>query len=518
MLSVSMDSYDAIVIGAGHNGLVCANYLARKKLRVLVIEKRGVVGGACITEELWPNVKVSTAAYVCSLLDKEIIDDLNLQKHGFRFLVREPPSFTPFLNGKYLFLHNDLEKSRKEIAKFSKRDAENYGNYESSITKLAETIEPLLKQTPPKNMYGMLKFGLKNRKLLNSLTELMDFASLSVKDFLDRWFESEELKATLATDGIIGSFASPSTPGTAYVLLHHVMGNIAGRGKWGYVEGGMGSITNALAKSAEELGVRIKTNSSVEKILIEDGKAIGVATKDGQTYRAKRIVSNAEPKLTFLNLVGEEHLSEDFLQKVRNYKTEAASFKINLLLNGLPNFDVYPTKENKIGPHHMGTIHICEDFEYMERAFDDAKYGRASANPVVEMCIPSSVDKTLAPAGMYVASCFVQYTPYKLINSDWESEKERFVDRVISTIKKYAPNIEDIIVNKHALSPIDLEREYSLTGGNIFHGDMTLNQLFLFRFNYRTPIKNLYLCGSGTHPGGGVTGLPGYNAAKEILG
>ena len=509
-------NYDVIVIGAGHNGLVCANYLARRKLKVLVLEKRGIVGGACVTEELWPKTKVSSAAYVCSLMDKEIIDDLNLQQHGFKFLVREPPSFTPFLDGRYLFLHNDLEKSRKEIAKFSKKDAENYSGYESSITKLAETIEPLLKQTPPKNMYSMVRFGLKNLKMLNGLIKLIDFASISEKDFLDRWFESEELKATLATDGIIGSFASPSTPGTAYVLLHHVMGNIAGRGKWGYVEGGMGSIANTLAKSAEELGVRIATNSAVEKILVEDGKAVGVITKDGQTYRAKRIVSNAEPKLTFLNLIGQEHLPEEFVQKVRNYKTQAASFKVNFLLKDLPNFDAYQTK-NGLGPEHMGTIHMCEDFEYMERAFDDAKYGRTSERPVVEMCIPSSVDKTLAPEGMYIASCFVQYTPYKLIDSNWEQEKGKFIRRVVSTIKKYAPNIEDIIVNIHGLSPLDLETEYSLTGGNIFHGDITLNQLFLFRFNYTTPIKNLYMCGSGTHPGGGVTGLTGYNAAREIL-
>lgn len=511
------EDYDTIIIGAGHNGLVCANYLARKKLKVLVLEKRHVLGGACATEELWPNVKVSTAAYVCSLLDKQIIDDLNLQRHGFKFLVREPPSFTPFLDGRYLFLHNDLEKSKKEIIKFSKRDTDLYGRYKSHLTGLAETIEPLLKQAPPKSMYEMMKFGLKNRKMLNSITELMEFASLSATDFLDRWFESEELKATLATDGIIGLLASPSTPGTAYVLLHHVMGNIAGRGKWGYVEGGMGSISVALAKSAEQFGVTIKNDVAVERILIEDKRAVGVRTEDGQIFRARRIVSNAEPKLTFLKLVGEEYLDEEFLQKVRNYKTEAAAFKINLLLDGLPNFDCYPTKDNNAGPQHTGTIHMCEGFDYMERAFDDAKYGRTSENPIVEMCIPSSVDKTLAPEGMYVASCFVQYAPYKLSNGNWEIEKGRFLDRVIQTIKRYALNIEGIIVQKHALSPLDLERDYGLTGGNIFHGDMTLNQLFLFRFKYKSPIKNLYLCGSGTHPGGGVTGLPGYNATREIL-
>ncbi len=509
------EHYDAIIIGAGHNGLVCANYLARKNLKVLVLEKRHVVGGACVTEEIWPGVKVSTAAYVCSLLDKQIIDDLRLRNYGFKFLVREPPSFTPFLNGKHLFLHNDIGRTKKEISKFSEKDADAYSKYEGHISKLADAIEPLLKQAPPRGMYELMRFGMKNRKLLKSLTGLMDFASLSAKDLLDRWFESEELKATLATDGIIGSFASPSTPGTAYVLLHHVMGNIAGRGKWGYIEGGMGSISNALARSAEEFGVKIKTNSAVEKVLVEDGKAVGVVT-NGQRYKAKKIVSNAEPKLTFLEMVGEENLPEDFLQKVKNYKTEAASFKLNLLLNDLPDFEACPTKDEP-GEQHMGTIHMCEDFEYMERAFDDAKYGRTSENPVVEMCIPSSVDKTLAPSGMYVANCFVQYTPYRLSDGDWDSEKERFADRVISTIKKYAPNMDNIIVNRHALSPVDLEREYSLTGGNIFHGDMILNQLFLFRFGYQTPIKNLYLCGSGTHPGGGVTGLPGLNAAREIL-
>lgn len=510
------ENYDAVIIGAGHNGLVCANYLARRNLKVLVLEKRAAVGGACVTEELWEGVKVSTAAYVCSLLDKQIIDDLNLKKYGFKFLVREPPSFTPFLNGNYLFLYNDAGKTSKEISKFSTKDADVYGKYENYVTKLAEAIEPLLKQAPPKSSYELMTFGLKNRKLIGNLTSLLDFSTLSAKDILDRWFESEELKATLAIDGVIGSFASPSTPGTAYVLLHHVMGNIAGRGKWGYVEGGMGSISNCLAKSAEEFGVEIRTNSTVEKIVLESGSVTGVITSNGQKYKARRVISNAEPKLTFLKLLGEQHLPEDFLQKVKNYKTEAASVKLNLLLDGLPTFECYPGKE--LGPQHMGTIHMCEDFEYMERAFDDAKYGKASDNPVVEMCIPSSVDRTLAPEGKYVASCFVQYAPYKLSNNDWNLEKERFTSRIISTIKKYAPNIDSIIANKHALSPLDLEQEYSLTGGNIFHGDMTLNQLFMFRFHYRTPIKNLYLCGSGTHPGGGVTGLPGYNAAREILG
>lgn len=512
------NTYDAIIIGAGHNGLVCANYLARKGLKVVVFERREVIGGAAVTEELWPGIKASTASYVCSLLDKQIINDLDLYKHGFVFLAKEPQSFSPMLNGEHFFIYGDALRTKKEIARFSRKDAKAYDNYDKYLAGLVESINPILKQSPPdiNNMFSLAKFGIKNMNLVSKIEDFVDIMSLSAKDLLDRWFESEEVKASFATDGIVGTFASPQTPGTAYVLLHHVMGNIKGRGIWGYIQGGMGGVSLALARSAEAYNVKIMTGMPIEKIIIENGKAVGVKTSKN-VYRSKIIISNADPKRTFLNFVGEEHLDDTLRAKIKNYQMRASSFKINMLLDGLPNFECYPNKTETPGPQHTGTIYICEGFDYMERAFDDAKYGMPSRKPVIEISIPSSMDKTLAPKGMYVAGCFVQYAPYKLKGTDWNKEREKFVKNAISIIRKYAPNIDDIIVKTQGLSPIDLESRFGLTGGNIFHGDMTPNQLFFSRFSYKTPIKNLYLCGSGTHPGGGVSGLPGFNAAKTIL-
>ncbi len=518
MLFMQNERYDAIIVGAGHNGLVCANYLARKGLRTLVIERRKMVGGAAVTEELWPGIKVSTASYVCSLLDRQIIKELELAKYGFVFIGKEPQSFTPMLNGEHLFLYGDMKDTKKEISRFSRHDAKAYERYDRYLTGIVEAMDPILKQSPPDigSMASLAKFGLLNRRLVRKAQDFVDVMSLSVKDFLDRWFESDELKASLATDGIVGAMAAPSTPGTAYILLHHVMGNIEGRGRWGYVQGGMGSVSEALAKSAKSRGVKIMTDAPVDRILVEGGRAVGVVVGK-RTYRAGIIVSNAEPKRTFLEMVGEDKLGENFLWKVKNYQTRSSSFKINMLLNGLPDFECYPNKTELPEPQHKGSIYMCEDFEYMERAFDDAKYGMPSRNPVISMFIPSSVDKTLAPNGTYVAGCFVQYAPYKLKGTDWNRENSKFIKSTISTIRKYAPNIDDILVNVQGLSPVDLESRFGLTGGNIFHGDMTPDQLFFSRFSYGTPVKGLYLCGSGTHPGGGVSGLPGFNAAKYIL-
>ncbi len=485
----------------------------------MVFERREVIGGAAVTEELWPGVKASTASYVCSLFDKQIIKDLDLYKHGFVFLAKEPQSFSPMLNGNHFFIYGDAPRTKKEIARFSRKDAKAYDKYDKYLASLVDAINPILRQSPPdiNDIFSVAKFGLKNVGLFNKIEDFTNIMSLSAKDFLDQWFESEEVKASFATDGIVGTFASPQTPGTAYVLLHNVMGNIKGRGIWGYVQGGMGGVSQALANSAEAYNVKIMTKTPIDKVIIENGVAVGVKTADKKIYRSKIIISNADPKRTFLNFVGEEHLDDVLRTKIKNYQTRASSFKINMLLDGLPNFECYPNKTDVPGPQHTGTIYICEDFDYMERAFDDAKYGMPSRNPVVEISMPSSMDKTLAPKGMYVAGCFVQYAPYKLKGTDWNKERQKFVKTAISTIRKYAPNIDDILVKVQGLSPIDLESRFGLTGGNIFHGDMTPNQLFFSRFKYKTPIKNLYLCGSGTHPGGGVSGLPGFNAAKAIL-
>ncbi len=527
----SSDSYDAIVIGAGHNGLVTANYLARKGMSVLVLEKRDVVGGACTTERPWPDypeVKSSTASYVCSMLDPKIISELNLAKYGFKFLKKDPQSFTPLLDGGHLFLYSDPEATKREIAKFSKKDAETYEEYNKFIANIGATLESTLKQSPPDmNVSSLLRYGIKNRKVFkNALPMAGDVASMfsmSVQDLLDRWFESETLKASLATDGFVGTKAAPSTPGTAYVLLHHVIGGTAG-GSWGYIEGGMGTISFALQNSLEEYGelngvrVKVLTNSPVDHIIVENGAVRGVATIDGKEFKSRIVVSNADPKVTFLSLVNQKELPEEFLRKVLDFRTSSSSYKLNLLLNGLPNFTVYPNRGNSPGPQHGGSVYMGSDtYEMMERAFDEVKYGRASSEPIVSLTIPSAVDRTLAPEGMYVAGCFVHHAPLELRGTTWEEEKSRFEDRIIGRIEQYAPNIRDIIVATHGLSPLDLQNEFSLTGGNIFHGELSLDQVFSFRFGYTTPINGLYMCGSGTHPGGGVSGLPGLNAAKEIL-
>ena len=524
-------NYDAIVVGAGHNGLVTANYLARRGMDVLVLEKREVVGGACTTERPWPehpDVKSSTASYVCSMLDPRIISELNLAGYGFKFLKKDPQSFTPLLDGGHLFLYSDMEATKREIARFSKSDAEKYERYNQFIANIGATLESTLKQPPPEMTKGsLLRYGIKNRKVFsNALPMAADVASMfsiSVQDLLDRWFESETLKASLATDGFVGTRAAPSTPGTAYVLLHHVIGGTAG-GSWGYIEGGMGTISFALQSSLEEYGrlngvrVKVLTNSPVDHIIVENGAVRGVAMLDGSEYRSDVVVSNADPKVTFLSLVDQKELPEEFVKRVNNFRFSSSSYKLNLLLNGLPNFTAYPNRGNAPGPQHGGSVYMGSDtYEMMELSFDDVKYGRASREPIVSLTIPSAVDKTLAPEGMYVAGCFVHHAPLELNGTTWDAEKPKFEDRIISRIEQYAPNIRDIIVATHGLSPLDLQNEFSLTGGNIFHGELSLDQVFSFRFGYATPVKGLYLCGSGTHPGGGVSGLPGLNAAREII-
>ncbi len=523
-------AYDAIIIGGGHNGLVTACYLARAKRKVLVLERRYIVGGACVTEErTFPGYKVSTAAYVNSLFRPEIIRDLRLKDYGFELLERNPSSFSPFADGRYLMLGADEAMNEREIAKFSAKDAAAYPKYVAMLERVANVIEPTLVQIPPNpvkpgigDLLAMGKLGLSMKGLDGSMGEALEILTGAARPILDRWFESEELKATLATDAIIGAFASPSMPGTAYVLFHHVMGETNGaRGVWSYVKGGMGGLTQALAKAATDLGVEIRTEAEVAKILVENGTAVGVALTGGDEFRAHHVASNVDCRLTFETFLDAKELPAEFAAEIARIDYSSASAKINVALAGLPNFTACPG--TTAGPQHRGTVHLCPDQDYIERSYDEAKYGKASTSPVVECTIPSSVDATVAPPGQHLMSMFCQYAPYELRDGGWdEAAKNAFADRCFDVVEQHAPGFKASVIDRQVLSPVDIESTFNLTGGNIFQGAMSLNKLFMFRpapgwANYRTPIKHLFLCGSAAHPGGGVMGAPGWNAAREML-
>jgi phytoene dehydrogenase-like protein len=520
--------YDAIIIGAGHNGLVTACYLARAGWKVLVLERRYLVGGACVTEEVFPGFKVSTAAYVNSLFRKEIIRELRLGDYGLAILERDPSSFTPFPDRRYLLLGPDPALTRREISKFSARDAEAYPKYEAMLERVAAVIEPTLTMVPPnvlrpsfRDLWKLFQLGRAFRKLGPGISEAVEVLTGPARPILDRWFESEQLKATLATDAIIGAMAAPSMPGTAYVLFHHVMGETNGkRGVWGYVRGGMGGLTQALAAAARDLGVEIRCNAEVVQILTRDRVVHGVALADGTEFPAPVVASNADAHLTFTRLLDPKLLPHDFAEAISRINYDSASLKINVALAELPNFLACAGTEP--GLQHRGTIHICPDQDYIEHGFDEAKYGRPSQNPILECTIPSAVDPTVAPPGKHLMSMFVQYAPYTLRGSTWEELRESFADRCFDVLNDYAPNFKQSVLERQILTPVDLERTFNLTGGNIFQGAMSLNQLFVFRpvpgfADYRTPIRGLYLCGSAAHPGGGVMGAAGANAARVIL-
>ena len=527
-MAVSPSRYDAIVIGAGHNGLVTACYLARGGLRVLVLERRYVVGGACVTEETFPGFKVSTAAYVNSLFHTQIVRDLRLGDYGYEVLARNPSSFTPFPDKRSLIMAPDPQLTHGEIAKFSRRDAELYPEYEAMLERVAALVEPTLTLAPPDlqkprlgDLSTLFSLGRAYRRLGEGAGEAVEILTGAARPILDRWFESEELKGTLATDAIIGAMASPSMPGTAYVLFHHVMGEAGGaRGVWGYMRGGMGGVTQALAAAARDLGVEIRCEAEVERILVRDGRAAGVALAGGDEFQAAVVASNADAHVTFLRLLEREVLPEAFVADVERISYASASVKINVALAELPNFAALPGTDP--GPQHRGTIHICPDQDYIERAFDDAKYGRPSAEPVIECQLPSVVDPTVAPPDKHLMSMFVQYAPYELRDGSWDGQRDAFADRCFDVLDEYAPNFKSSVLDRQVLAPPDLERVFNLTGGNIFQGAMTPGQLFAFRpvpgyARYRTPIRGLYLCGAAAHPGGGVMGTPGFNAAREIL-
>jgi len=522
-------TWDAVIVGGGHNGLVTAAYLARGGLRVLVLERRPVLGGACVTEEVFPGFRVSTASYLCSLLQARIIRELNLPRYGYHVFPKDPAFFTPFPDGRHLLMWQSREKTCEEIAKFSRKDAEAYPEYEDYVERLSRFAERMLLVTPPnflrtraRDLWAWGKIG-RDFWRMNEEVRLgsLKIFTQSVAEFLEPWFESEQVKVTLATDGVIGTNAGPRSPGTAYVLLHHVMGAVDGhRGLWGFVRGGMGAIAEAIASAARAAGATIRAGADVERILVKGGRAAGVVLGGGEEIRARLVVSNADPKRTFLGLVGEQELDAEFARQVKNIRMEGCVMKINLALDGLPSFRAIPG--SALLPHHKTTIHICPSMDYVERAWDDAKYGRPSERPLLEITIPTTYDDSLAPPGKHIMGIFLQYTPYRLREGDWRARKEQYADQVMDLIEEYAPGFKSLVLARQVISPLDLEETFGMTGGNIFHGEMSLDQLFFLRpvpgwANYRTPVRGLYLCGSGTHPGGGVMGAPGYNAAREIL-
>src|ERR1700720_2765291 len=518
--------YDVIVIGGGHNGLVNAAYLAKAGKKVLVLERRYVLGGAAVTEEIIPGFKFSVFSYVVSLLRPEIIRDLDLPRHGLEILPLDG-TLTPMPDGDHLWRVNDHSKSRREIERHSKLDAEAYEEFGKSMVAMCRFVKPILGMIPPdptsldpRDLKKLAFLGKRFQSLpAEDKYNLVQLMTMSAADFLDQWFETDVLKATMSASGIIGTFLGIRSPGTAYVLLHHYMGEIDGAFRsWGFARGGTGAISNAIAAAAREAGVEIRTQAPVEKILVKNGRATGVVLKSGEEISASVVSSSVDPHLTFEKFLEPSELPSDFLESVRRYKFRGSSGKVNLALDALPDFKSLPGQ----GAHLRGAISISPSIEYMERAYDDAKYGRYSLRPYIDMVIPSLTDPSVAPPGKHVLSCFVQYAPYKLAEGTWDDQREAFGDNVIDTISEYAPNIKNIIVGRQILTPLDLEREFGLTQGNIFQGELSLEQLFFLRpvpgwAYYHTPIDNLYMCGSATHPGGGIMGANGRIASQVIL-
>src|SRR6201990_3528942 len=518
--------YDVIVIGGGHNGLVNAAYLARAGKKVLVLERRHVLGGAAVTEEVFPGFKFSVCSYVVSLLRPEIIRDLDLPRHGLEILPLDG-TFTPMPNGDYLWRVNDHGKSRREIARHSKVDAEAYEEFGKAMQAMCRFVKPILSMVPPDpstlNPRELMKMLFIGKRFQGMSSEdkynQVQLMTMSAIDFLDQWFETDVLKATMSASGIIGTFLGVRSPGTAYVLLHHYMGEIDGAFRsWGFSRGGTGAISNAIAAAARGAGGEIRTKASVAKIMVKGGRATGVALTTGEEISANVVSSSVDPHLTFEKFLEPSELPADFLESVRHYKFRGSSGKVNLALDALPNFKCLPGP----GAHLRGAISISPSVEYMERAYDDAKYGNFSRKPYIDMVIPSLTDPSVAPPGKHVMSCFVQYAPYKLAHGTWDDQREAFGDTVVNTIAEHAPNIKKLITGRQVLTPLDLERDFGLTQGNIFQGELSLEQLFFLRpvpgwAYYRTPIDGLYMCGSATHPGGGINGAPGRIQTQVIL-
>lgn len=516
---------DVIIIGGGHNGLVCACYLARAGLSVRVLERRPIVGGAAVTEEFHPGFRNSTASYTVSLLAPEVIRDLRLKSHGLRFVPRPQANFLPLSESESLSIYNDDAATACEFARFSADDGRALGGFRAMVHEIGDIVRRQMHRTPPNvggGVMDLLNAGLAAINVVGLSMErrrdLNDLFLKPVADLLDTWFENEHVKAALAFDAVVGNFASPRAPGTAYGLLHHALGELDGvRGAWGHALGGMGAISQAMLAEARSLGVDVETGSEVAEVMVEDGRAAGVAIADGSTRRSRAIAANAAPKHLYLDLVRDAHLGDEFLRRIRATRTESATLRMNVALAELPDFACRQGIE--AADHHRSGIVIGPTMEYLENAYLDACRADFSQFPVIEMLIPSTVDDSLAPPGRHVASLFCQHFPR---DRDWDARREAAADTVIAAIDRFAPNFSDAVIARQVLTPADLEQRFGLPGGDIFHGAMTPDQLWSNRpvmgyAAYRGPIAGLYHCGAGAHPGGGVTGLPGRNAAREIV-
>jgi len=523
---------DAIIIGAGHNGLVCAFYLARAGLKVTVLEQRAVVGGAAVTEEFHPGFRNSVAAYTVSLLNPTVIRDMQLAAHGLRVVERPLSNFLPLDDGRYLKL--GAGKTAQEVAKFSQRDADRLDDYARHLDSAADLLRELVLQTPPNRVQGgwlaalpeLIKAGKLGNRMraltLDAQRELLDLFTKSAGDYLDGWFESAPIKAAYGFDSVVGNYASPYTPGSAYVLLHHVFGEVNGKkGAWGHAVGGMGAITQAMARAVQALGVEIRLDEGVREVVLEKGRASGVVTAKGKRLDAGVVVSNLNPRLLYTKLVDPGALPGDFLRRMGAWRCGSGTFRMNVALSELPSFSCLPGTE--AADHHGSGIIIAPSLGYMERAYHEARSDGWSSQPIVEMLIPSTLDPGLAPPGQHVASLFCQHVAPTLPGgASWDDRRDEVADLMIATVDSWAPNFKRAVLGRQIMSPLDLERTFGLVGGDIFHGALGLDQLFAARpmlghADYRGPIPGLYTCGAGTHPGGGVTGAPGHNAAREVL-
>jgi len=522
-------SYDTIIVGAGHNGLVCAAYLARAGRKVLVLERRHVVGGAAVSEQICPGFTFSVCSYVVSLLRPHIIRELELARHGLELIPLEC-SFLPLPDGRSLNRSADWRETHREISRFSPRDADRYPEFRLAMTQMAQFAKSIIDAPPPNptslrpgDLWQLLRLARRLRALGGDLGYLhLKLLTMSAVDFLDLWFESDVLKAPMSVSGIIGTFLGVRSPGTAYVLLHHYMGEIDGAYRsWGFAKGGTGSVSQAIAAAAQQHGAEIRTGAAVDHVLIRDGRAAGVVLENGDELCARTVVSNLDPRRTFRKLIGDKHLDPALLAQIDRYKLRGSSGKVNLALDRLPEFACRPGD----GPHLRGDIAIAPSIDYLERAYDQAKYGEFSSRPYLNVVIPSLVDPSVAPPGKHVMSIFVQYAPYHIREGPaaWPQKRDAFGDAVIDTLAEYMPTLKSDILYRQVLTPWDLEQEFGLTEGNIFHGELSLEQLLFLRpaagwARYRTPVRGLWMCGSGTHPGGGIMGAPGELCAKTMLG
>jgi len=516
---------DVVIVGGGHNGLVCAAYLARAGLDVEVVERREVLGGAAVTEEPWPGYRVSSASYVVSLMPPEIERELRLRDHGYRVSIITPDYFVPFPDGTALTLWGDTERDAREIARLSPADGEAYREFDSHFDRVASLLKELMFVVPPNLTVGDLPrwlalAGRMRRWSGRDVAEVVRLFTLSASDFLDEWFTDDRVKGALATQALVGNWGGPMTPGSAYVLMHHWVGEVDGHaGAWGWVHGGMGGVSRAIASAASAAGASIRTASPVRRVLVRDGRATGVELEDGEAIEARRVVSSAHPVTTYRELVGEQHLPGDVVRDIRRFRTRSGSVKVNAALSAIPDAPTWPSDAG--ADFRRGLVAVAPSIEYLERAWDDAKYGRPSEHPYVEAVFPTVHEPELAPDGKQLMLAFVQYAPYELVDGDWDDEREPFGRRVLDTVGEHLPGLADAAEHVEVLAPPDLERRFGLLGGNIMQGEMTPDQSFSLRpifgyADYTTPIRGLHLCGAGTHPGGGVMGVPGRNCARVV--